>query len=482
MTSLDRRQFLKRSVIATVGTGSALEALAAKGSFAAPDGPQPGWASPAAKEPQTGNLIANGDFARGELGSLPEGWSLVAKNPALKPSVKLVAESEGGRALMAEGNGRQECFGYLRCPVRLSGGKTYRLRVRFRVNGFEDIDHHLIHGVFSKSFNDGVFRYKREGGVFVGEGHFTGPPTDVEGEVRLYFRYSARGKVWWKEASLEECAPIKPRPVKIAVSWGKGDLAYWERWLDTVGNRGADVALLPEMFNGIDDPMHAESEDGPSWALLARKARQWNMHVSGTVYIRRGDLVFNSAPLFDRNGKLLGAYDKNMLYDPEVDNGATCGKGFPVFQTDVGKIGIIICYDSWFPETVKALALNGAELVLFPNAGYYMQLMHARSADNGVFVAVSSENTPAGVWDSGGNQAGEEKPDPTRYAPNAILNFQKDEAARYLLVTVDLSKKPSPHYWGGPMLSAPGGRRCRRTWVEPFDAEIARQEHTWAEA
>jgi predicted amidohydrolase len=299
--------------------------------------------------------------------------------------------------------------------------------------------------------------------------------------VRLYFRYSAQGKVWWDEALLEECQPLAPRPVKLAVSWGKGDLKYWEQWLDTVGASGANIALLPEIFNGIDDPMQAESEDGPSWKLLASKARQWKMHVSGTVYIRRRDLVFNSAPLFDHHGKLIGAYDKNMLYDPEVDNGATPGQGLPVFQTELGKIGIIICYDSWFPETVQLLALKGAELVLFPNVGYYMQLMHARSADNGVFVAASSENCPAGVWDSAGNQAGEERPDPTCYAPSAILNFQKDEAARWLLVTVDLAKKPSPHYWGGPMASAPGGRRCRKTWMVSLEKEIAREASRWAE-
>jgi predicted amidohydrolase len=264
-----------------------------------------------------------------------------------------------------------------------------------------------------------------------------------------------------------------------AVSWGNGDLKHWSRWLDAAGAGGADIALMPELFNGIDDPMKAESEDGPSWRLMASKARQWKMHVSGTTYVRRGDLVFNSAPLFDREGKLIGVYDKNMVYEPELDLGASPGEGYPVFQTDVGRIGIVICYDSWFPETVQLLALKSAELILFPSAGYYTELMHARSADNGVFIAASSLNCPAGVWDSGGNQAGEERPDPTCYAPSAILDIQRDEARRIFLVTIDLSRKPSPAWWGGPMRSAPGGRRCRETCLDPLEGDIGVEARRW---
>jgi predicted amidohydrolase len=214
---------------------------------------------------------------------------------------------------------------------------------------------------------------------------------------------------------------------------------------------------------------------------MAEKARQWKMHVSGSTYVWRGDLVFNTAPLFDREGKLVGIYDKNMVYEPELDLGATPGRGFPVFQTDIGRIGIIICYDSWFPETTRLLALQGAELILFPNAGYYAELMHARSADNDVFIAVSSLNNPAGVWDSAGHQAGEDRPDPTCAAPSGILSYQMDQATRLFLATVDLAKKTSPANWGGPMRSAPGGRRCRETCMVPLEGGIAQEARRWIE-
>lgn len=485
MAKFNRRDFLKSGSAATVGIGTAgiSRALSAPSTLSNTPSQFAALSTGSSGDREgSGNVIANGDFLQGNIGSLPDGWSVVAGNPMLKPSFKLVSNPTSKPELLAEGNGRPQCYGYMRHPVHIRGGKTYRMHVKFRFAGFEDVDRHLVHGVFSNTFNNGVFRYVKRGSSIIGEGYFPGPAEDQEGEVRLYFRYSARGKVWWDHVSLEECEAIPPRLVSIAVSWGTGDIPNWDGWLDAAGAAGADVALMPELFNGILDPMKAESENGRSWTLMAEKARKWKMHVSGTTYVRRGDLVFNSAPLFDRKGTLLGVYDKNMVYEPELDLGATPGEGLPVFQTDMGTIGIIICYDSWFPETVRLLALKGAELVLLPNEGYYAELIHARSADNGVFIAVSSGNNPAGVWDSGGNQASEDRPDPTCCAPSAIVNFQKNEAKRLFVATVDLSKKVSPAWWGGPMRSAPGGRRCRETSMRPLERQIGFQARRWFEA
>ena len=400
MAIVDRRQFLKAGAVAAAGMRNANtgRGLSPFWGSAAPAGIPPGPApSRSEKNVLSGNLIAHGDAMEGAIGSLPEGWSVVAGNPALRPSFKLVSSEGGKRELMAEGNGRKECYGYVRIPVRLAGGKTYRLRVRFRFAGLEDVNRHLVHGVFAKDalkFNNGIFEYRKEGDWGVGEARFPGPPKDLEAEVRLYFRYSATGKAWWDQVALAECDPIPSRPVKVAVSWGAGGLKHWTRWLDVAGARGADVALMPELFNEIFDPMKAEPEDGPSRRLMAAKARQWKMHVCGTTYVRRGDLVFNTAPLFNREGKLIGSYDKVMLFEPELDLGATPGEELPVFQTDVGKIGIITCYDSWFPETTQMLALKGAELALLPNEGYYTEIMHARSSDNCLAIAVSPTSTP----------------------------------------------------------------------------------------
>jgi len=124
---------------------------------------------------------------------------------------------------------------------------------------------------------------------------------------------------------------------------------------------------------------------------------------------------------------------------------------------------------------------KGAELILFPNAGYFTGLLPARAADNGVWIAVSSLNGPAGVWGSGGACGGEMDPNPTRYVASSIRSFEKDEEARMITATVDLSRRYSPHWWGGPMRSAPGGRRCRQTLLEPLEAHLAREARRWWE-
>ena len=426
-----------------------------------------------------GNLIANGDFSGGIQGSLPKGWEAVCPNPVLAPAFTLVGDDNRSRALMAKGNGQPACFGYVRHPVRFEANRTYRLRVLLRCEGLADLNRHLLHGVFG-DFNDGVFSYRKEGDWVIGEGRFPAPQTPANGEVRLCFRYSPHGRVWWKRVSLQECAPAKPRPVTVAVSWGGGSMEHWAHWLDAAGKRSVDIALLPEGFNSFDI-QKAEPPDGSAATLMACKAREWKMYVSGSYYQQRGDLRFNTAPLFDREGRLAGQYDKVQLYDPEMYQGVTPGEEMHVFDADFGRVGIMICYDSWFPETARLLAYRGAELILFPSAGYYEELMPARAADNGVWIAASSHNNAAGVWDSGGARAGEKEADPSRFVQSSIQSVNRDEQLRMLVVTLDMSRRWSPHYWGGPMLSAPGGRRVRQTAIESIEEKIAREAARWWE-
>jgi predicted amidohydrolase len=423
-----------------------------------------------------GNLIANGAFNVGAAGGLPQGWTVVAPNPALSPRFERVSDSSGRQGLQATGNGRDECFGYVCHPVRFTNGSTYRFRVRLRTEGLDDLNRHLVHGVFGP-FNDGIFVYHKAGPMVVGDARFPAP-AGGDGEVRLYFRFSPKGRVRWEQVSIQECPPILPRLVKVACSWGGGDREHWERWLDAAGREWADVALLPEMFNG-KGPKDAEPMTGPAARLLADKARQWRMYVSGSFYEKRGDLTFNTAPFYDRSGQLVGTYEKVQVYDPEEDDGVSPGRRFPVFDTDFGRVGILICYDSWFPEMTRLLAYRGAELVLLPNAGYFMGLMPARAADNGVGMVVSSLGNPAGVWDSGGAMAGEPEPEPTRSSPSTIRSYRKDDALRMITATLDLSRRSSPAWWGGPMRSAPGGRRVRQTLIAPIEDQIAIEARRW---
>ncbi|MEI6511830.1 MAG: carbon-nitrogen hydrolase family protein [bacterium] len=425
------------------------------------------------------NLIVNGDFSKGTIGGLPDGWELVNPNPALKPDFRLTDKGQ----LTATGNGRRECFGFLKQNIKLEANKAYKMCVRLRAEGVDDLNHVAVHGIYGSEggfFTAGILSYHKEGDWIVGESHFNGPKEDKEAPVRIYFRHSPHGKIIWDEISLTEAEPVPLRLVKVAVSWGNHDMPFWDKWLDVAGMKHVDVALLPEVFNKVSE-QDAEPLDGPTRQFLAKKARRWRMHVAGCFYEKRGDLTLNACPLYDREGNLLGTYNKNQVFDPEEDLGVTPGVEMPVFQTDFGKVGIMICYDSWYPEPTRLLAYKGAELILFPSAAYYAGLMHARAADNGVWIAASSLDTRAGIWDSSGIQAGEFTRDPSHWTETSIIAFERDERNCMLIATLDLNQHYSPHYAGGPMWSAPGGRRCRQTIIEPLEEQIVTEARRWLE-
>jgi len=399
-------------------------------------------------------------------------WEFVTPNPALAPIFRAVTiGANTRRALVAEGNGRRECYGYAWLPVELKAGKSYKLSVKLTAEGMDFIEHHVVHAVHGPSYSGGLFSLRTNGKTAVGEERFHGPPEAMEAQLRLYFRYSARGRVTWEEVFLEECEPIAPRPVTFACTQGQmlpgATLAFWEERLDRAGRRKSDLVLLPEAFDGIG-PASANPPEGPACALLSAKARQWQMYTCGSFYEARGDLIYNVAPLFDRSGRLVGVYEKFMPYQQELDQGVSPGRELRVFDVDFGRVGILTCYDSWFPETARRLAHIGAEVILLPNAGYFEELMPARAADNGVCIVASSQVHSAGVWGSSGVRAGELTAGNSRESPSAVLSVEIDSSSGLFLATVDLSKKYSPHWKGGPMMSAPAARAARVTSVRPL--------------
>ena len=156
---------------------------------------------------------------------------------------------------------------------------------------------------------------------------------------------------------------------------------------DTAGNRarlrlaiieaadaGARVVVLPElantgyMFADIDE-LRAEAEpvDGPSVREWEQLARERNLIIVGG-FAEAGDdgLIYNSAVLVDETG-LRARYRKAHLWDREKNDLFTAGSDAPpIVDTAVGHIGVLICYDLEFPEWVRAVALEGAELLCCP--------------------------------------------------------------------------------------------------------------------
>jgi predicted amidohydrolase len=435
--------------------------------------------------------LIDGEFSHGQAGQLPAGWELRAARTAIAPVFRLVRRN-GRLVLLATGNGQDDCFGYLRTPTTLQGGCTYRLRARFEVSPGLNPHQHLRFCYFADNegqFNNGIFKFRRLGGGLVeGEGRFPVPGKEaVAGNVRIMFGMSAADKAWIHEVALEPCEPIEPRPVRVAATRGNVGLAQWSRVLDAAGRGKADLVLLPETINGH----MVEGLRGPTGGMMAAKAKQYGMYVAGGLYYRdrKAKRVYNACLLFDRKGRLVGRHDKNHPYTPELwrDVGVTPGREVEVFQTDFGKVGILICYDSWFTDVTELLALKGAEIVLFPNAGYFRGLMPARASDNCVRFVTSSLHGPLGIWDTAGRDVTDPEADPTNAAltppEKTAWGIQRRKAGKVemLFATMDLSQSPSPHNKGGPCMSAPGGRRNRREQVRLLYGEILQETQRWWE-
>ncbi len=400
---------------------------------------------------------------RRELVSTAGEWESWSPRAALRPA--FARETlDGSPALMIAGAENPHCFGWWSRRVPVQPGATYRFRARLRWDGFIDPNLHLLTVVAwrrgdlarSRCPQDYLSIYRSDDGRIVAEEILRAPEGTTDAELLLVLRYTA-GTAWWESLTLEAVATPAPRPVTVAVVQGRPPASaspeaartYWAGLLSQSAARHPDLVCMPECMNqaatGQAAQEVAEPLNGPTYRLLADHARRMGAYVSGCYYEADGDLVFNTAVLLDRRGHYVGRYRKIHPYWPEEPDGVSPGDDLPVFQTDFGSVGIMICYDSWFVEPARALALKGAELLLFPNAGYETKIMPARAIDNRLYVAIASLNSPAAILNTLGEPLVESR------APGVIA------------ATLDLAQRPSPHpNAGGRLNASPAGLRATR--------------------
>lgn len=123
---------------------------------------------------------------------------------------------------------------------------------------------------------------------------------------------------------------------------------------------------------------------------LGAAARKHGMYIVGCYFAREGDAIYNVADLFDPKGELAGRYRKVHL--PQYEKWQVSeGDTFPAFETDLGWIGMLICYDQMWPEAAACCALNGAQLICQPSAASLQDyLMRTRAKDGQVHMLSST--------------------------------------------------------------------------------------------
>ena len=143
-------------------------------------------------------------------------------------------------------------------------------------------------------------------------------------------------------------------------------------FIERAATEGADLVVLPELANsgcdlGSSERALALAEEipgGPTIRAWREAAEASGVCVVGGLLEREGDTLHNSAVLLDPG--VVGRYRKTHLWDREKRLYEP-GRELPVFDTSLGGIGLLICYDAWFPEAVRTLALKGAQVICIPS-------------------------------------------------------------------------------------------------------------------
>lgn len=205
----------------------------------------------------------------------------------------------------------------------------------------------------------------------------------------------------------------------------------------TAANRGADIVCLQELFSSeyfcqTEDTSRfdlAESIPGPSTEACASVARELGVVVVAPVFEKRAPgLYHNSAAILDVTGELVGLYRKLHIPDDphyyEKFYFAPGDLGYRVFETAVARIGVLICWDQWYPEAARLTALQGAEVIFYPTAiGWlaadrdgegpaqqdaWRTIQRSHAIANGVYIASVNRvgyegNAPEGIEFWGGS-------------------------------------------------------------------------------
>lgn len=185
--------------------------------------------------------------------------------------------------------------------------------------------------------------------------------------------------------------------------------------LDRAAAFRPDVVVFPEicLHQGIGNTPEAiwlaETVPGPTTERVAEKARELNSHVLLPLYEKSGKLVYNSAALINRQGRIVGAYRKFQTTGYEMEDGVQPGKKVPVWDTDCGRMGCAICFDIKFPEVGLQLSRQKAQLVLWPTMFAGGRRVASWAVEYG-FIMVRSWTAGGWIVDSAGATLAKEGP------------------------------------------------------------------------
>ncbi len=166
---------------------------------------------------------------------------------------------------------------------------------------------------------------------------------------------------WVPGDRVENFARIEPL-IREAAEKGADVVCTAESFLDGYSVR--DAAMTPEQFHLLAEPI----PDGDGFVRLRFLADELDIYIVAAVTERDADRIYNSAALIGPDGSHIGTYRKKFLWPTETDL-YSAGDSFPTFDTEFGKVGMMICSDHREPEAIKELVANGAVIIFCPAGG-----------------------------------------------------------------------------------------------------------------
>ncbi len=311
-------------------------------------------------------------------------------------------------------------------------------------------------------------------------GTYRAPIAATKAVIELHLQWAPEGSVEWRNISWKETTPPPARKVRLAAVHyrpsGKSpqqNNAEYAPLIAQAAAQKADLVVLGETipYVGVRKKPHevAESVPGPSTEYFGALAAKHKLHIVTCVYENDKHIIYNTAALLGPDGKLIGKYRKVCLPHSEIENGVTPGSDYPVFDTSLGKIGLMICYDGFFPEVARELTNNGAEIIAWPVWGCNPLLARARACENHVYVVSSTYTDAKSNW-----------------MISAVIDHAGDVLAAgkewgdVAIAEVDLSQR---HFWRNnlgdfhnmvqrhrPEVAVPASASSRRDINEPAEA------------
>jgi predicted amidohydrolase len=366
-----------------------------------------------------------------------DGWTSHAPRDEIKPAFRY--EARGGRggkgALLIAADQREGLAGWWQKTLPVTGGKHYRFAAWRKAKGIDVPRRAALARVLWQDERGQPVMHDEASDAPYARGKlpraepeyptdkgtdnagwtevsdtYRAPPGATQAVVELHYRWAAGGEVAWSDVSLAEVAPPKPRVVRLATVHyqpreGKtpaDKCRLFEPLIAKAAAAKADLVVLPETLTfygtGLAMAECAEPIPGPSTEYFGTLAKQHDLYVVAGLVERDRHLIYNVAVIIGPDGQVAGKYRKVCLPRSEIEAGLQPGSEYPVFETRFGRVGMMVCYDGFFPEVARELSNRGAEVIAFPVWGCNPSLVSARACENHVYVVSSTYTDRSANW------------------------------------------------------------------------------------